>query len=199
MLTLVHSLITAEHLYQRMGHMLWESTKLFKTRALSSRNSKARQEKRQITIHEWTEGNGMMVLARPHCWGARESYTVEGLWDHRKACASLYQGLAKRTAECDTDLEQGFQLGLKGVSISLSAEMVSWLEPGESLLPWGGESVGRRSVHRWREKIWQVLEDKVAWKHVFLPCRGPGRTPGSMMAICEQWVRAGKLDIRLWM
>ena len=31
------------------------------------------------------------------------------------------------------------------------------------------------------------------------PLKGSSQDPGSMMAICEQWVRAGKLDIRLWM
>lgn len=36
-------------------------------------------------------------------------------------------------------------------------------------------------------------------RHAFLPCTGPGRALGSMMAVCEQWVRAGKLDVRLWM
>ena len=80
----------------------------------------------------------------------------------------------------------GIPAGLKGSQYLT----VCW--DGELAGAWGefaalGESVGGRSVHRWREQICQVLEDKVAWKHAFLPCRGPGRTPGSMMAICEQW------------
>lgn len=130
-----------------------ESTELFEPWAQPSNSSKTWKEKDDFRS-EFQEIK--LWLSPRNAVRTQWMDTLEGLWDHRRASASLCHPVAKRIAKCGTDLEPGFQLALKGKQcLIVSAELVCWQHPRENLLHGGGVlyiDVWSRYDKQWRER-----------------------------------------------